>query len=209
MPSRTAPPAVIAPRDLESCVDPAGVLELFRKLRYPVETTPTPVPLDEGDLPGSLRDGVAARYPLAEVGGTHPGEPLLSVTLFVLRDHTQKSALIRGIAQVWTRRFLGDHLLVFAVQDQTGQGGFEQITFVNTRRLGTGAEVRIKLHKLIVDRRSPTRHDLDTLNRIALPAGGLPAEQVYQTPPVMGNISGQSSWPIQAPSGTRLHLVLH
>jgi adenine-specific DNA-methyltransferase len=180
MPTRTAPPAVIAPRDLESCIDPAGVLELFRKLRYPVETAPTPVPLDEGDLPGSLRDGIAARYPLAQVGGTRPGEPLLSVTLFVLRDHTQKSALIRGIAQTWTRRFLGDHLLVFAVQNQTGQGGFEQLTFVNTRRLGTGAEVRIKLHKLIVDRRSPTRHDLDTLNRIVQPPGGLSATQLYE-----------------------------
>ncbi len=40
--------------------------------------------------------------------------------------------------------------------------------------------MRIKLHKLIVDRRSPTRHDLDMLNRIALPAGGLSAEQVYK-----------------------------
>jgi hypothetical protein len=179
MPSRATPPAVIAPRDLESCVDPAGVLELFRKLRYPVEPAPTPVPLDAGDLPGSLRDGIAARYPLAQVGGARPGEPLLSVTLFVLKDQAQKSALIRGIAQTWTRRFLGDHLLVFAVQDQTGQGAFEQVTFVNTRRLGTGAEVRIKLHKLIVDRRSPTRHDLDTLNAIAQPPGGLSAQQVY------------------------------
>jgi hypothetical protein len=168
---------VIAPRDLESCVDPASVLELFRKLRYPVEAAPVPVPLDEGDLPGSLRDEVAARYPLAQVGGARPGEALLSITLFVLKDHAQKSALIRGIAQNWTRRFLGEHLLVFAVQDE---GGFEQLTFVNTRRLGEGAEVRIKLHKLIVDRRSPTRHDLDTLNRIALPPGGLPAAQVYQ-----------------------------
>jgi adenine-specific DNA-methyltransferase len=176
MPSRTAPPAVIAPRDLETCLDPAGVLELFRKLRYPVEAAPTPVPLDEGDLPGSLRDGIAARYPLAQVGGARPGEALLSITLFVLKDHAQKSALIRGIAQMWTRRFLGEHLLVFAAQDE---GGFEQLTFVNTRRLGEGAEVRIKLHKLIVDRRSPTRHDLDTLNRIAQPPGGLSATQLY------------------------------
>jgi len=36
------------------------------------------------------------------------------------------------------------------------------------------------LHKLLVERRNPTRHDLDTLNRIALPTSGLSAEQLYQ-----------------------------
>ena len=180
MPVRSSVSPALAKRDLEACIDVPSVFTLFRKLHYPVEDVPVDVPLDEDDLPGSLRDGVAARYLVAQVGGMHPGEPLVSVTLFVLKDQTRKSELIRSIAQAWTRRFLGEHLLVFAVKDQAGQGTFEQLAFVNTRRLGEGAQVRIKLHKLLVERRNPTRHDLDTLNRIALPPGGLSAEQLYQ-----------------------------
>jgi adenine-specific DNA-methyltransferase len=170
----------LARRDLEACVDAPSVFTLFRKLRYHVEDMPVAVPLEEGDLPGGLRDGIAARYPVAQVGGVRPGDPLVSVTLFELNDQTRKSELIRGIAQAWTRRFLGEHLLIFAVKGQPDQGTFEQLAFVNTRRLGEEAQVRIKLHKLLLDRRSPTRHDLDTLNRIALPPGGLSAEQLYQ-----------------------------
>ncbi len=180
MPARSSVVPALAKRDLEACIDVPSVFTLFRKLRYPVEEVPVAVPLDEGDLPGSLRDGIAARYLVAQVGGARPGEPLVSVTLFELDDQTHRSELIRGIAQAWTRRFLGEHLLVFAVKGQPDQGTFEQLAFVNTRRLGEGAHVRIKLHKLLVDRRNPTRHDLDTLNRIALPPGGLSAEQLYQ-----------------------------
>ncbi len=170
----------LAKRDLEACIDAPSVFTLFRKLRYPVEDAPIAVPLDEGDLPGGLRDGIAARYPVAQVGGVRPGEPMVSVTLFELRNQTRKSELIRGTAQAWTRHFLGEHLLVFAIKGQSDQGTFEQLAFVNTRRLGEGAQVRIKLHKLLVDRRSPTRHDLDTLNRISLPPDGLSAEQLYK-----------------------------
>jgi adenine-specific DNA-methyltransferase len=180
MSTRASAQPALARRDLEACIDAPSVFTLFRKLRYPVEEMPVAVPLDEGDLPGGLRDGIAARYPVAQVGGVRPGDPLVSVTLFELRDQTRKSELIRGIAQAWTRRFLGEHLLVFAVGGQPDQGTFEQLAFVNTRRLGAGAQVRIKLHKLLVERRSPTRHDLDTLNRIVLPPGGLSAEQLYQ-----------------------------
>ncbi len=180
MSARASALPALARRDLEACVDAPSVFTLFRKLRYPVEDMPVHVSLEEGDLPGGLCDGIAARYPVAQVGGARPGEPLVSVTLFELKDQTRRSELIRGIAQSWTRRFLGEHLLVFTVKGQSDQGTFEQFAFVNTRRLGEGAQVRIKLHKLLVDRRSPTRHDLDTLNRLALPPGGLSAEQVYQ-----------------------------
>ena len=180
MSARSSVVPALAKRDLEACIDVPSVFTLFRKLRYPVEDMPVDVPLDEGDLPGGLRDGIAARYPVAQVGGVRPGEPLVSMTLFELSDQTRKSELIRGIAQAWTRRFFGEHLLVFAVKDQPDLGTFEQFAFVNTRRLGEGAQVRIKLHKLLVDRRNPTRHDLDTLNRIALPPGGLSADQLYQ-----------------------------
>jgi hypothetical protein len=135
MSARASALPALARRDLEACVDAPSVFTLFRKLRYPVEDVPVVVPLDDGDLPGGLRDGVAARYPLAQVGGVRPGEPLVSVTLFTLKDQARKSELIRGIAQAWTRRFLGEHLLVFAVGSQSGQGAFEQLAFVNTRRL--------------------------------------------------------------------------
>jgi adenine-specific DNA-methyltransferase len=91
-----------------------------------------------------------------------------------------KSERLRGIAQAWTRRFPGQHLLVFAVASPTG---FDQITFVNARRLGEGAQVRIKLHKLIVDRRNPTRHDLDTLNAIA----------AFPIPPLAGGQGGRET----------------
>lgn len=176
--SSVVPP--LAKRDLELCTDVPSVFTLFHKLHYPVERVSVHVPLEDGDLPGSLRDGVMARYPIAQIGGAHPGEPLLSVTLFELKNYTQKSEMIRGIAQTWTRRFLGEHLFVFTIKDRPDQGVIEQLTFVNTRRLGEGAQVRIKLHKLQVERRNPTRHDLDTLNRIALPAGDLSAEQIYR-----------------------------
>jgi len=143
----SALPALVQ-RDLEACVDAPSVFTLFRKLRYPIENVPVDVPLNEGDLPGGLRDGIAARYPVAQVGGEHPGDPLVSVTLFELKDSTRKSALIRGIAQAWTRRFLGEHLLVFATRDQTDQDTFEQFAFVNTRRLGEGTQVRVEVDQL-------------------------------------------------------------
>ena len=180
MSARASALPTLGQRDLEACIDAASVFTLFRKLRYPIEDVPVHVPLNDGDLPGGLRDGIAARYPVAQVGGEHPGDPLVSVTLFELKDSTRKSELIRGIAQAWTRRFLGEHLLVFATRDQADQDTLEQLAFVNTRRLGEGTHVRIKLHKLQVERRSPTRHDLDTLNRIVLPTQGLSAEKVYQ-----------------------------
>lgn len=53
----------LAKRDLEGCKDVSSVFTLFRKLRYPVEDLPIHVPLDIGDLPGNVRDGIAARYP--------------------------------------------------------------------------------------------------------------------------------------------------
>jgi Eco57I restriction-modification methylase len=179
MASRAVPTPAIALADLLGCTDAPAVFALFRRLRYPVEPHPIPVPLDPDDLPATLREGVAARYPLARIGGARPGDPSLDVTFFVLHDGDQQSRLVRGISQMWTRRFPGEHLLVFAATPRPGTDGFDRLTFVNTRRLGAGAQVRVKLHKLIVERCHPTRHDLDTLNRIALPAATPAARAVY------------------------------
>ena len=102
---------LIAPHDLEACTDARAVLDLFRKLRYPVEPAPVAVPLESDELPSAvLRESVAARYPIATVAGTRPGEWPATVTLFVLRSVESASARIRGIAQTWTRRFPGHHL---------------------------------------------------------------------------------------------------
>lgn len=163
----TAAP-VISLTDLSACTDVAAVYALFRRLRYPVAAPPVAVPLEDGELPAALREGAAARYLVARVGGARRGEPVVDVTLFVLADAAGQSALVRGIAQAWTRRIFGNHLLVFAVPDAASGGDFERLTFVSTERLGEGAQLRVKLRKLIVERRHPTRHDLDTLNRIAL-----------------------------------------
>lgn len=179
MPPRPSNLIELHGRDIEACTDVPAILALFRKLRYPVEERGVDVRLAEDELPGSLRDGVQARYPVALIGGVRSGEALLSVTLFELKHSARKSEMIRGIAQTWTRRFSGEHLLVFTNKGRSDQGTIEQLAFVNTRRLGEGAQVRIKLHKLLVQRSSPTRHDLDTLNHIALPPSGLSAEQVY------------------------------
>src|SRR6266849_1240618 len=96
MSTRASAIPALARRDLEACIDAPSVFTLFRKLRYPVEDIPVHVSLEEGDLPGGLRDGIAARYPVAQVGGMRPGEPLVSVTLFELNDPARKSELIRG-----------------------------------------------------------------------------------------------------------------
>jgi hypothetical protein len=93
MSTRASAQPALARRDLEACIDAPSVFTLFRKLRYPVEEMPVHVSLEEGDLPGGLRDGIAARYQVAQVGGVHPGDPLVSVTLFELRDQTRKSEL--------------------------------------------------------------------------------------------------------------------
>src|SRR5258705_8354226 len=162
-PTSAQPP--ISPTALRNDPHPATSFELFRKLRCPAER-PVPVAVEQGELPESLRAGVAERYLVAQLGGARPGEPSLDVTLFVLSNAQQKSALVRGIAANWTRRYPGNHLLIFAVAGTTD--GFSQLTFVNTERLGEGAQVRVKLRKLIVERSHPTRHDAETLNRIAL-----------------------------------------
>jgi hypothetical protein len=65
MPTRTTPTPTITFPDLRACTGVAAIFDLFRRLRYPVAMPPTAVPLDEGDLPGGLRDGIAARYPIA------------------------------------------------------------------------------------------------------------------------------------------------
>ena len=116
----TRPPTAslhaITTTDLRACLTVADIFALFRKLGYPVET-PVALPVEPEDLPGALRDGVAARYPLAIAGGVPAGSPRLDVTLFVLRP-TEKAgpmALARGIGQQWPRRFAGHHLLVFAI----------------------------------------------------------------------------------------------
>ncbi len=176
-------------RDLETCETVPDIAALLRKLRYPIEPDPVAVPLDDGELPGALRDHVAARYPLADLTGAET-EPL-AVTLFVLRTGPLQAAALRGISQQWPRRFVGMHLLIFAAYDPepampvppTGAArepaGVRTITFVNARRVGEGAQVRIKLHKLSVDRARPTRHDLETLCAIAVAPGASPT-QVYQ-----------------------------
>lgn len=166
--------------DLQACIDVPSIFTLFHKLRYPVESRPIHVPLDRDELPLHLHDDIAARYLVAKVGGTYPGESRVSVNLFELKDHTRKNGIIRGVAQAWTRRHPGEHLLVFTANDAPSKNKIEHLAFVNTRRLGEGAQVRIKLHKLLVERSNPTRHDLDTLNRIALPTQGISAEQLYQ-----------------------------
>ncbi len=166
MTTRPATSQVITLSHLSACTDVAGIFTLFHTLRYPVAAVPIAVPLNPEDLPGGLRDAVAERYIVAD---RSQGGHVLTVTLFVLHAHADRSTTIRGIAQAWTRRFAGDHLFVFT-QEPTDDHGFRQITFVNTRRLGEGAQVRIKLYKLIVDRLNPTRHDCDTLNATAAPA---------------------------------------
>lgn len=109
-------------RDLNACETPPDLFTIFHKLGYPVEQ-PAPLPLEEDDLPGALREGVVARYSLAVVGGVPAGAPRLDVTLFVLRQTGKAGpmALARGIGQQWPRRFAGLHLLVFAVPDASGQ----------------------------------------------------------------------------------------
>ncbi len=166
MPARPAPQPVIDLHELRACTDVPAIFALFGALRYPIEH-PAAVPLEADDLPGALRDLAAARYVVAEVAGDRPGVPPLLVTLFILKMEASVSAAVRGIAQAWPRRFAGEHLLVFAREER---GGFSQITLVNARRLGEGARVRVKLYKLIVDRAHPTRHDVETLNGIAVPA---------------------------------------
>ncbi|MGH2486000.1 MAG: hypothetical protein ACRDHE_08320, partial [Ktedonobacterales bacterium] len=168
MAARPSAPSLIAQTDLRACTAPTDVFALFRRLGYPVEQQTIAVPLETGDLPDSLRAGVASRYLVARLGGGRPGEPTLDVTLFALSDAEHKSALARGITANWTRRYPGNHLLVFAT---TAAGGaeFSQLTFVIAERLGEGAQVRVKLRKLIVERSHPTRHDVETLARIALP----------------------------------------
>lgn len=165
--------------DLRACLAPTDIFTLFRKLRYPIEAL-AHVPIEEGSLPGAQRDGVVARYPLATVGGERPGDPRLDVTLFVLRstEKAEPMALARGIAQTWPRRFPGHHLLIFAIPN--AQGEFQRLIFVNPRRLGEGATVRFKLHRLIVERTRPTRHDADTLNRIILPTPASSADTLYR-----------------------------
>ncbi|HEU5440136.1 MAG TPA: hypothetical protein VFU88_12680, partial [Ktedonobacterales bacterium] len=153
---------LIALSDLSACTDAASVLALFRRLRYLVEPEAVAVPLESGDLPESLHEGIAARYLIARVSGA----PSMDVTLFALGDPARQAALVRGISQIWTRKFAGNHLLVFAAPGANGD--FERITFVSTERLGEGAQVRVKLRKLIVERRHPTRHDADILSRVAL-----------------------------------------
>lgn len=172
----------LAARDLTGCTDVAGIAALFRKLRYPVEAPVVEAPVEVEDLPGRLRDGIAARYPLAYVGGRRAGDPALEVALFALSSASEASALARGISQTWTRRFPGWHLFVFAVPGASagGQSDLRQLIFVNARRLGEGADVRIKLHKLVVDRQHVTRHDLETLNRIAMDSPDLAPQALYQ-----------------------------
>jgi hypothetical protein len=98
------PPAaspIITTTDLRAYQSPADLFTLFRKLGYPVES-PVALPIDPDALPGALRDGIAARYSLAIIGGARPGDPRLEVTLFVLRP-TEKigpMALARSIAQI-------------------------------------------------------------------------------------------------------------
>src|SRR5258708_12498032 len=111
MTTRASALPALARRDMEACVDAPSVFTMFRKLCYPVEDVPVAVPLEEGDLPGGLRDGIAARYPVAQVGGLRPGDPLVSVTLFELNDQVPKSELIRCTAQASTRRFRAHPLL--------------------------------------------------------------------------------------------------
>lgn len=139
MAARSSLSPILTKRDLETCTDIASVFTLFRKLRYPVEALPIHIPFDAGDLPGNLRNGIRGRYLVAQIGGSRPGESPLSVTLFELKGDACKSAIIRGVAQAWTRRFTGEHLLVFTVNDTLGQQLIEQLAFVNTRRLGEGA----------------------------------------------------------------------
>ena len=179
MATHAAPANSVTLTDLRSCESPHDVFELFRKLRYPVEPE-VDVSVESDELPGALRDGIVARYPLAIIVGTRPGDPRLDVTLFVLRrtDKAGPMALARGIAQLWPRHFAGNHLLVFAIQSGTGE--FERLIFVNARRMGDGATIRIKLHKLIVERVRPTRHDADTLNRISPPSPTTSADDLYR-----------------------------
>lgn len=74
MASRAIPTTALSRTDLLGCTDPRAVYDLFRRLRYPVEPQAVAVALDEGDLPASLQEGVAARYLVAQVGGAKPGE---------------------------------------------------------------------------------------------------------------------------------------
>jgi hypothetical protein len=154
MPSHSSALGALVKHDLEACTDVPSIFMLFRKLRYPIEEVPLDVPLDPDDLPSSLRDSIVARYPVAQIGGTYPGEALISVTLFELKNHTHKNGLIRSISQAWTRRFIGEHLLIFAVNDALDQKTIVHIAFVNTRRLVT-AYVALPLHERLVGNAGP------------------------------------------------------
>ncbi|MBA3825914.1 MAG: hypothetical protein H0X24_18690, partial [Ktedonobacterales bacterium] len=171
---------LIGPRHLISCTDVTNVAALFRILHYPVPATLTPLPIDDTLLAGALRDAIKERYQLASITG-RSGAPL-TVTLFVLAAQAERAAAIRAISQAWTRKLVGYHLLVFACPgSQPGEtvNDFAQLVFVNARRLTEGTQVRIKLHKLLVDRANPTRHDVTTVNALAILTPSISPENLF------------------------------
>ena len=186
---------LIGPRHLISCTDAANVAALFRLLRYPVPNIVHPLSNEILPLSSALRDRVKEHYQLASISSR--GGESLTVTLFVLHaddDRAAVTASIRAISQAWMRKSTGYHLLVFASPgSQPGENvqEFAQLAFINPRRLTEGTQIRIKLHKLLVDRANPTRHDILTLNALGILARRF-RRKTYSTINAMRSMSNRS-----------------
>ncbi len=174
-------PSPVGPSHLRSCTDVANVVNLFRLLHYPVPRALAAVPITSAELRGELRDAISERCSLATI--TDRQGTTLGVTLFVLSSVVDRAATIRAVAQAWTRAIGGHHLLVFACPgNRPGEvtNQFAQIVLVNPRRLTEGTHLRIKLHKLLIDRAHPTRHDVETINALAILTQGISPDKLFQ-----------------------------
>lgn len=147
----------LTPEDIRACVSPQAVHDVFARLSYQVQEGPPELRIRDLQLRPSNEEAIASAYLLAD----HAGR--LQVLLCRLRD---SRANLRSLADDFVRR--GGHYLLVTTSD------FQRLTFVNPRRVGIG---KVKVHKLVVERARPTRHDLDVLNNIV--ANGESPDDLY------------------------------
>lgn len=155
----------LAPEDLRLCQEGTQrVAELFRKLGYQVEDSLYPLSGEELGLISSNRASLEQAYLLADQGG-------LQVLLFELKEFN--GTRFRALAQDMLKR-PGYYLLVAAPASN-----YSKLALINPRRFaGDHGSLKVKIHKLVIDTAHPTRHDVDTLELLAV--DGRSPEELYR-----------------------------
>ncbi|MEG4064958.1 Eco57I restriction-modification methylase domain-containing protein [Microcoleus sp. SVA1_A1] len=162
--------------DINLAIDPARVMEIFRKLGY--EILGQAIAIADLELSSQSTADIYEAHLIADQRSRNRALADLQVLLITLKPEVWESASVasgrmKAIATSLAKNKSDNYLLIGTNQQH------DRLLLVNPRKsLDAQGNVRVSIHKLLIDRANPTAHDRERLEAIAV--RHLDPQQLYK-----------------------------